>query len=63
MATRNRRPRACNYCLDSQDADACVRVQPPAHGGAHVFAHRDCAAARGVRTLYVFTDEPAAVPR
>ncbi|MFK0225888.1 hypothetical protein ACIQUL_08980 [Streptomyces sp. NPDC090303] len=62
MATRNRRPRACTYCL-CPDADACVRVQPPAHGGAHVYAHRTCASDRRVPTLYVFTDEPAAGPR
>ncbi|MEU7293319.1 hypothetical protein AB0A76_08965 [Streptomyces exfoliatus] len=48
--------RACTYCLEP-DADACVRTQPDEAGGAHVYAHRKCAAKRGVSPLYVFTDE------
>ncbi|MCD2461994.1 hypothetical protein MBT42_18545 [Streptomyces sp. MBT42] len=58
MATRNRRPRHCNFC-PRPDADTCVRVQTAAQGGAHIYAHQGCAASRGVITLYRFTDAPA----
>lgn len=27
-------------------------------GGAHIYAHQECAAARGVAPLYLFVDEP-----
>lgn len=56
MATRTRRLRACTYCPES-DADACVRTLGEEAGGAHIYAHKKCAAKRGVAPLYVFTDE------
>ena len=51
--------RHCTYCL-LKEPDVCVRVQPPKQGGAHVYAHSNCAQSRGVRPLYRFTDEPTA---
>ncbi|MFE6225500.1 hypothetical protein [Streptomyces sp. NPDC057854] len=45
--------RNCTYCL-RPEADACVRVQGD---GTHVYGHRRCALERGVRPLYVFTNE------
>lgn len=57
MATRTRRPRPCTYC-PKLGADACIRTLPAQAGGAHIYAHRKCAAARGVLPLYLFTDEP-----
>ena len=54
--------RTCTYCL-APGADACVRVQKPEHGGAHVYAHRSCARARAVPTWYVFLDERSPRPR
>ncbi|MDV5145947.1 hypothetical protein R1T08_17445 [Streptomyces sp. SBC-4] len=64
MATRTRRPRPCTYCPEP-GADACVRTQrSEQHGGVHIYAHQKCAAARGVRPLYLFIDEPMpGVPR
>ncbi|MFJ4870516.1 hypothetical protein [Streptomyces sp. NPDC088757] len=49
--------RACTYCPEP-DADVCVRTRRDESGGAHVYAHRECAAERGVIPLYVFTDGP-----
>ncbi|WP_282698302.1 hypothetical protein [Streptomyces sp. CC208A] len=60
MATRTRRPRACTYC-PRPDADTCVRTQRPEYGGGHIYAHRACAAERGVTPLYVFDTEAAGV--
>ncbi|MET8506813.1 hypothetical protein ABZV60_19475 [Streptomyces sp. NPDC004787] len=51
MATRTGRPRHCAYCTEA-GADCCVRVHPD---GGHVYAHRGCAARRGVKPMYVFT--------
>ena len=56
MATRTGRARPCTYC-PKPGADACVRTQREEAGGAHIYAHRACAAARGVVPLYLFTDE------
>ncbi|MFD5110455.1 hypothetical protein [Streptomyces cinereoruber] len=62
MATRTRRPRACTYCPEP-DADACVRTQWDETGGKHIYAHRECADARGAIPLYVFIDESKPAPR
>jgi hypothetical protein len=63
MPTRSRRPRLCAYCPEP-GADACIGTQRNEDGGAHIYAHRTCAADRGVPPLYVFTDEqPTGVPR
>ncbi|MEU2077088.1 hypothetical protein [Streptomyces sp. NPDC013489] len=56
MATRTRRPRHCTYCPEP-GADVCVRSQRDEEGGAHIYAHRACAEARGKIPLYVFTEE------
>ncbi|MER7520605.1 hypothetical protein [Streptomyces sp. NPDC126499] len=54
---RTRPERHCTYCTHP-NPDCCVRVQPPAHGGRHIYAHLDCAAVRGVwPPLYVFLSE------
>ncbi|MEU6168106.1 hypothetical protein [Streptomyces tanashiensis] len=50
---RTSRPRHCNYC-PRPGADTCVRAQTAAEGGAHIYAHRECAQARGVQTIYAF---------
>jgi hypothetical protein len=51
------RPRPCTYC-PQPGADACVRTLGTEAGGAHIYAHQKCAAARGVIPLYRFIDEP-----
>ncbi|MFE5630593.1 hypothetical protein [Streptomyces sp. NPDC056543] len=51
-----RRSRSCTYC-PHPGPDCCVRVQ---QDGSHVYAHRICAAVRGVHPRYVFIDD---VPR
>ncbi|MFE5658391.1 hypothetical protein ACFQ9H_19640 [Streptomyces sp. NPDC056517] len=53
------RPRRhCQFCPES-NADACIRTQPSKDGDVHIYAHKACAEARGVRWLYVFTTEPS----
>ncbi|MFF7851943.1 hypothetical protein ACFZDF_30790 [Streptomyces sp. NPDC007910] len=54
--------RPCTYCPEP-GADVCVRTQRDDAGGAHIYAHRECADERGVIPLYVFTDEPAGTAR
>ncbi|MFJ3537075.1 hypothetical protein ACIPQA_16580 [Streptomyces sp. NPDC090109] len=49
--------RDCTYCPEP-GADVCVRTQRDEDGGKHIYAHRECADARGVIPLYVFTSEP-----
>jgi hypothetical protein len=53
---KQHRSRPCAYCPEP-GADVCIRTQPYEAGGAHIYAHHSCAAKRGVRPLYVFTDE------
>ncbi|MFB7589396.1 hypothetical protein [Streptomyces sp. NPDC056169] len=57
MPIKPSRPRPCTYC-PRPDADACVRTLRNEAGGAHIYAHQECAAARGVVPLYLFVDEP-----
>ncbi|MFE1903796.1 hypothetical protein ACFW96_09010 [Streptomyces gardneri] len=57
MQKRPSRPRPCTYC-PAPGADACVRTQ--GDGETHIYAHQACAQAKGVDTLYVFTDEQPA---
>ncbi|MFF9910607.1 hypothetical protein [Streptomyces sp. NPDC013457] len=55
-ARQPRRNRSCTYCPKPLP-DCCVRVQ---EDGSHVYAHRICAAVRGVQPMYVFIND---VPR
>ena len=53
-------PRACIYC--PAVADRCIRSHRSIDGQVtHVYACRECAAARGIRPLYVFVEPAAAV--
>ncbi|WP_432114001.1 hypothetical protein [Streptomyces sp. S1] len=59
MATSIPSSRACNWC-PNPGADCCIRVHPSPEGGHHVYAHRICAAVRGVGWLYrILTPGPA----
>ncbi|MFF2331867.1 MULTISPECIES: hypothetical protein [unclassified Streptomyces] len=48
------RARHCTYC-PHPGADCCVRVQMET--GQHIYAHKICAAVRGVPRHYVFLDD------
>ncbi|MFJ2783837.1 MULTISPECIES: hypothetical protein [unclassified Streptomyces] len=58
MLTRTSGARARTSCSTTDpEADACVRIQRTAYGsGAHIYAHKGCAAKAGVFPLYEFTD-------
>lgn len=60
MSPRDTRGRPCTYCPEP-GADVCVRVLADNSGpGAHVYAHRACAADRGVVPMYSFIDTSTA---
>lgn len=49
----------CTYCPEP-GADTCVRTHRDEQGRQrHIYAHRACAEARGVKPMYVYTETPA----
>ncbi|MFJ9434571.1 hypothetical protein ACIRQY_33640 [Streptomyces sp. NPDC101490] len=64
MLTRTSGARACTYCSTTDpEADACVRTQRHEDGGAHIYAHKECAEEAGVNPFYEFTEVDAQAVR